>query len=89
MVQEVGNRKARSVYEAGLPENFRRPQSDSYPCQNICTLLVVKLVYFSIRYSSFKLSLSVPGQHYSDSTGGLSCLAGVIFVQISQLTFYL
>jgi len=31
MVQQVGNRLARSVYEAGLPDNFRRPQTDSYP----------------------------------------------------------
>jgi len=32
MIQQVGNRQARHVYEAGLPENFRRPQTDSYPC---------------------------------------------------------
>jgi len=31
MVQQVGNRQARCIYEAGLPENFRRPQTDSYP----------------------------------------------------------
>lgn len=29
MVQQIGNRRARSVYEAGLPANFRRPQTDS------------------------------------------------------------
>ena len=29
MVQEIGNSRARAVYEANLPDNFRRPQTDS------------------------------------------------------------
>jgi len=36
MVQEIGNRQARCIYEAGLPDNFRRPQTDSYPCPLVC-----------------------------------------------------
>ncbi|XP_041359323.1 stromal membrane-associated protein 2-like isoform X7 [Gigantopelta aegis] len=32
MMQEVGNSRARAAYEAELPNNFRRPQTDSYPC---------------------------------------------------------
>uniref|UniRef100_A0ACB8GD46 Stromal membrane-associated protein 1 n=1 Tax=Sphaerodactylus townsendi TaxID=933632 RepID=A0ACB8GD46_9SAUR len=27
-MQEMGNTKARLLYEANLPENFRRPQTD-------------------------------------------------------------
>lgn len=27
----MGNSQARAVYEANLPESFRRPQTDSYP----------------------------------------------------------
>ncbi|KAK2141618.1 hypothetical protein LSH36_1068g00078 [Paralvinella palmiformis] len=29
MMQEMGNSRARAVYEANLPDNFRRPQTDS------------------------------------------------------------
>lgn len=28
-IQQMGNSKARAVYEANLPDNFRRPQTDS------------------------------------------------------------
>ena len=28
-MQEMGNSRARAVYEANVPDNFRRPQSDS------------------------------------------------------------
>lgn len=28
---EMGNSRARAVYEANMPDNFRRPQTDSYP----------------------------------------------------------
>lgn len=27
----MGNTKARQLYEANLPDNFRRPQTDQYP----------------------------------------------------------
>ncbi len=27
-LQQMGNSKARAVYEANLPDNFRRPQTD-------------------------------------------------------------
>lgn len=30
-MQEMGNGKANRLYEAFLPENFRRPQTDQYP----------------------------------------------------------
>ncbi|MEQ2171169.1 hypothetical protein GOODEAATRI_007949 [Goodea atripinnis] len=30
-IQEMGNTKARQLYEANLPDNFRRPQTDQYP----------------------------------------------------------
>lgn len=30
-MMEMGNSRARAVYEANIPDNFRRPQSDSYP----------------------------------------------------------
>jgi len=28
MMQEIGNSRARAVYEANVPDDFRRPQSD-------------------------------------------------------------
>jgi len=28
MMQEMGNSRARAVYEANVPDDFRRPQSD-------------------------------------------------------------
>ena len=31
MMQEMGNSRARAVYEANVPDTFRRPQTDSYP----------------------------------------------------------
>lgn len=31
MIQEMGNSRARAVYEANVPDTFRRPQTDSYP----------------------------------------------------------
>lgn len=31
MLMEIGNSRARAVYEANIPDNFRRPQTDSYP----------------------------------------------------------
>ena len=30
MMQEMGNSRARAVYEANLQDGFRRPQTDSY-----------------------------------------------------------
>lgn len=30
-MQEMGNGKANRLYEAFLPENFRRPQTDQHP----------------------------------------------------------
>lgn len=30
-IQDMGNTNARQLYEANLPENFRRPQTDQYP----------------------------------------------------------
>lgn len=30
-IQEMGNTKARQLYEANLPDSFRRPQTDQYP----------------------------------------------------------
>ena len=30
-MQEMGNSRARAVYEANVPDTFRRPQTDSYP----------------------------------------------------------
>ncbi len=30
-IQDMGNTKARQLYEANLPESFRRPQTDQYP----------------------------------------------------------
>ncbi|UYV63383.1 SMAP1 [Cordylochernes scorpioides] len=30
-LQNMGNSQARAIYEANLPDNFRRPQTDSYP----------------------------------------------------------
>uniref|UniRef100_A0A2K6RRT8 Small ArfGAP 1 n=1 Tax=Rhinopithecus roxellana TaxID=61622 RepID=A0A2K6RRT8_RHIRO len=44
-MQDMGNTKARLLYEANLPENFRRPQTDQYP---------LKLTYFEFK----KLNLS-------------------------------
>ena len=35
MVMEMGNSRARAVYEANLPDNYRRPQTDSYPLSSI------------------------------------------------------
>lgn len=30
-IQDMGNTRARQLYEANLPESFRRPQTDQYP----------------------------------------------------------
>uniref|UniRef100_A0A673HWY1 Stromal membrane-associated protein 1-like n=1 Tax=Sinocyclocheilus rhinocerous TaxID=307959 RepID=A0A673HWY1_9TELE len=49
-VQSMGNTKARQLYEAHLPENFRRPQTDHLSC---CVLL------FSCCCQIHKLSDSV------------------------------
>lgn len=37
-VQSMGNTKARQLYEAHLPDNFRRPQTDQYlfVCARVC-----------------------------------------------------
>lgn len=34
MMQEMGNSRARAVYEANIPDGFRRPQTDSYLSRN-------------------------------------------------------
>jgi stromal membrane-associated protein len=47
MVQEIGNAKGRAVYEANLPENFRRPQTDSYP-----------FGFFEVQHSYGKIPMS-------------------------------
>lgn len=28
MMQEIGNSRGRAIYEANIPDNFRRPQTD-------------------------------------------------------------
>lgn len=38
MMQEMGNSRARAVYEANIPDGFRRPQTDSYPLFLFCIL---------------------------------------------------
>ncbi len=38
----MGNSRARAVYEANLPDGFRRPQADSYVNENI-----LLKIYFS------------------------------------------
>ncbi|XP_041922172.1 LOW QUALITY PROTEIN: stromal membrane-associated protein 1 [Alosa sapidissima] len=44
-VQDMGNTRARQLYEAHLPENFRRPQTDQYPSTHcpvcVCVCLCV------------------------------------------------
>lgn len=34
-IQDMGNTKARRLYEANLPDSFRRPQTDQYPPQSL------------------------------------------------------
>ena len=42
----IGNSKARAIYEANIPDHFRRPQTDScVPCTSTITLLVLLLTY--------------------------------------------
>jgi hypothetical protein len=43
----MGNSRARAVYEANLPDGFRRPQADSYVKQKkkIDNLLNFVLIY--------------------------------------------
>ncbi|CAB1343626.1 unnamed protein product [Coregonus sp. 'balchen'] len=33
---DMGNNKAKHLYEAHLPDNFRRPQTDQYPLVSLC-----------------------------------------------------
>lgn len=40
---DMGNTRARQLYEAHLPENFRRPQTDQYPLP-ACSLCLSKTV---------------------------------------------
>uniref|UniRef100_A0A2K6V4S6 Small ArfGAP 1 n=1 Tax=Saimiri boliviensis boliviensis TaxID=39432 RepID=A0A2K6V4S6_SAIBB len=42
-MQDMGNTKARLLYEANLPENFRRPQTDQYPSKFIFLINLSKL----------------------------------------------
>uniref|UniRef100_A0A667Y1Q4 Arf-GAP domain-containing protein n=1 Tax=Myripristis murdjan TaxID=586833 RepID=A0A667Y1Q4_9TELE len=42
---DMGNTRARQLYEAHLPENFRRPQTDQYPppnCLSVYLSLIIK-----------------------------------------------
>ena len=61
MMEEMGNSRARAVYEANLPNHVRRPQTDSYPSQIDIhfsfTLLYRKNVYLIFyRWSSNVIS---------------------------------
>lgn len=56
----MGNTKARQLYEANLPESFRRPQTDQYPppsadanrrtfeCAMLCVLSLFLLAPFCL-----------------------------------------
>lgn len=44
----MGNTKARQLYEANLPESFRRPQTDQYP-----SLLADTVIQSSLCVRSF------------------------------------
>lgn len=44
-MQDMGNTKARLLYEANLPENFRRPQTDQYPLNFVYCMFKKELVH--------------------------------------------
>ncbi|CAG6018026.1 unnamed protein product [Menidia menidia] len=52
---DMGNSRAKRLYEAHLPESFRRPQTDQYP--TICgpRLLPTPFIYFFFVYNLFVL----------------------------------
>merc|ERR1711955_116771 len=52
-VEDMGNRQARKIYEANLPSNYRRPQTDSYPFIPIGDLFSKVEMYFSCVYNEF------------------------------------
>lgn len=50
---DMGNSRARRVYEAHLPETFRRPQTDQYPYKNkwkesLCSVKVQLFIYINV-----------------------------------------
>jgi len=54
---DMGNKRARRLYEAHLPENFRRPQTDQYPRTVFC--LTVYLLASALIQTHFFLFLSL------------------------------
>lgn len=49
-VQSMGNTKARKLYEANLPDSFRRPQTDQYPTPSASPCVCVYLCVSDARY---------------------------------------
>lgn len=44
-MMEMGNSRARAVYEANVPDGFRRPQTDSYPLILLGWLLLMQCMF--------------------------------------------
>lgn len=51
MMMEIGNSRGRAVYEANIPDGFRRPQTDSYAfLHNKCYSIKMFYVYMWLFY---------------------------------------
>lgn len=61
-IQDMGNTKARQLYEANLPESFRRPQTDQYPSlsadvqkKNLNVLQYLEMLFILLIWCLFSL----------------------------------
>uniref|UniRef100_A0A8C5A4G1 Small ArfGAP 1 n=1 Tax=Gadus morhua TaxID=8049 RepID=A0A8C5A4G1_GADMO len=84
---DIGNRRARLMYEAHLPESFRRPQTDQYPATGgcVCVCVCVCVFYLQLTLSLNELHVfgsltkrssdapSTPPQVTLDSEGTTCC----------------
>lgn len=70
-IKDMGNTKARRLYEANLPDSFRRPQTDQYPLLIAVCLNEINTVYintFPVLYLFFSLTLASERWNYLSGT---------------------
>ena len=72
MMMEMGNSRARAVYEANLPDNYRRPQTDSYPCTNNLLSDLKYICHSVFRHTYTNSSKGLPYKFYVLGQIGLS-----------------
>lgn len=77
-IQEMGNTKARKLYEANLPDGFRRPQTDQYPSSSVHVYqkwseglsgISILVVCWGLSLPFSKCSLTVTTELWNSSSG--------------------